>query len=81
MGFAFIKVISEFFFAMLVYVVFDNVISVQLYDMGVANGVDVTVLDNLMTVWHWSVVLFVIGLFLWLLARSQKEEYDTRDAY
>jgi hypothetical protein len=76
-----IIIILGLFVVTSVFIIFNQVITGNLYQLAVANNVDSDVLGTLMTSWKVWPILFIFALFMWGLANSGRDsfiQYRTR---
>jgi len=59
------------------YIIFDDVVRNELYNMALEMGVDSGSLNTLITLWNIFPFAFVIGLFFFGIIWSAKREFDT----
>jgi hypothetical protein len=77
-GIAWLAVIKVIVVVLLVWGVLYDVVTNILYNIAVASGGDVAVLDMVILFWQWFPVPFLFGVITWAVVVSARIQADTR---
>jgi hypothetical protein len=75
-GMAWLTVIVVIFQVMLVWGILHDVVTGVLYDLGVACGCDVGLLDFIVAVWTNFPIPFIFGVIVWAIVVSLRAQED-----
>ena len=62
-----ITVLFAIALVMIIYIAFNEVVTITLYDLAIANGMGESHANNLLLMWTWFPVPFLFGCLVWMV--------------